>query len=52
MGCKGKELEAQRQQSREFAKCKKFDQQIAVNRAQCQVKSSGSASSRPPCPRR
>ena len=37
MGCKGKELEAQRQQSREFAKTKQFDSVLAANRAQAQV---------------
>ena len=37
MGCKGKELEAQRQQSREFAKTKQFDSLLAANRAQAQV---------------
>ena len=31
MGCKGKELEAQRQQSREFAKCKDFDKLLGAN---------------------
>ena len=37
MGCKGKELEAQRQQNREFAKTKQFDSVLAANRAQAQA---------------
>ena len=37
MGCKGKELEAQRQQAREFAKCKNFDKVLGANRAQAQA---------------
>jgi len=37
MGCKGKELEAQRQQSREFAKCKDFDKLLGASRAQAQA---------------
>ena len=37
MGCKGKELEAQRQQGREFAKCKDFDKLLGANRAQAQA---------------
>ena len=37
MGCKGKEIEAQRQQGREFAKCKDFDKLLGANRAQAQA---------------
>ena len=37
MGCKGKELEVQRQQGREFAKCKDFDKLLGANRAQAQA---------------
>ena len=37
MGCKGKELKAQRQQAREFAKCKNFDKVLGANRAQAQA---------------
>ena len=37
MGCKGKELEAQRQRGREFAKTKNFDKVLGANRAQAQA---------------
>ena len=37
MGCKGKELKAQRQKAREFAKCKNFDKVLGANRAQAQA---------------